>query len=913
MLEVLFCWMIMLFVHSIAITIDIDENRTIYDTSGYVYCGDKGDCSYSYIYNMGDGVTYCDGERACQNDKIIYGSRCFINGYLSGAWSKVINVTSIDCSGEASCHNIQQIIQYSSNGGTYCRGLRACDSLTATVFGIFAARAPLSFIHSKISLCNSDKTHIISGFFAGFNSSVFCTNGYTCKIDCSGNACFNMNLYCHINANCLVNCNENVNISCPNRYLYTLSNGINSSINDMNYINNVIIVNKSIAHQINASSTIKFSNNLFDNFNSGYDYLNDIISKKYSENGILTNEECNNVSDNNIWDNTAGNSGTKKVILNSKNDNYCCNGWYACEDNYIFTNCTDNYNSHNYDSLCNNSIVNIYCNGRFACEYMTFRIANSLRLNVYVRSLNGGEGIQVSNFDKIIASSRVGLQTSTLSNGNLVICACQFSCAFSSLSSIKYVYSLSTTGMAYTTINSNGIDMSVYLLGSNSDRTASTIICNNHDTCTVYSFTDRNNSSTNVTCDEKNKCTIKYIIVNSFDFISISFESNINYTSSNNASNINITLTHESTPITTNSTHGPRHNEKTLSTLEIVIILIACAVIFCFVLSLCCVYHKKCKTRKLDENDISTHNNLKEPILDRNSTIIEPLPKASSDIITLKNPLIIFLPIGIYNNNNKFADIAQEMSGIANVFGSKWGYYTYYKTKNGETKQEKSVKTLPKIKFKLDWSKQEINDFVNQVKEHLENDTFYDGLMFIISCQMKKKIRDDMIILDSNCEKYKLKEIYDAFASEQLQQMVKIFIIDARYKSKKQDNKEFTGNKNINNVNNTQIELMENETNINTTKSNFDLFLRSGDQDDDDHDNNARLLNIHMCKIVGLQNSLDSCSFLKLIANKFKFVQEIGDSELKKFVVSHDENLEILFSTNLQQDIRFCPADRVQI
>ena len=168
-------------------------------------------------------------------------------------------------------------------------------------------------------------------------------------------------------------------------------------------------------------------------------------------------------------------------------------------------------------------------------------------------------------------------------------------------------------------------------------------------------------------------------------------------------------------------------------------------------------------------------------------------------MVHVKDVLVVILGIGDYDGNMaNLIGIPKDYKNLIATFYKVFGYsilffddknQLHYCNKkanhnnncgnNGIAKQTK----LKSDKFKIKWSSEEIDDFVDKSRQILINTNtkgqlIHDSLLFFVSCHGDM----DNVILDSDCEPVSLLSIFNQFCGEKCPQMLdkpKLFFIDA--------------------------------------------------------------------------------------------------------------------------------------
>ena len=220
-------------------------------------------------------------------------------------------------------------------------------------------------INSIILTPNISNFDIISylfwGYYAAYNTSIYCFSNDNCEIVCQGNACYQMNLYCVDNCNISIRCDESIvnTVYCP-----VIQNISQTQIGEIN--NNVDIVN---GHEIGletfnfvdliAASDI---NEEVCNLETSITF-DEYIEDCYMENNVSTNINANfsDMDGNICCRSKCGCASFTQLIINVNVDtngytnNIVCSGYRSC---------------YNVGLIELGSNSNLFCSGFYSC-YMT--------------------------------------------------------------------------------------------------------------------------------------------------------------------------------------------------------------------------------------------------------------------------------------------------------------------------------------------------------------------------------------------------------------------------------------------------------------------------------------------------------------------------------------------------------------
>ena len=149
----------------------------------------------------------------------------------------------------------------------------------------------------------------------------------------------------------------------------------------------------------------------------------------------------------------------------------------------------------------------------------------------------------------------------------------------------------------------------------------------------------------------------------------------------------------------------------------------------------------------------------------------------------ISNPLVVMIGVGHYFDSGiwcHLTGIKNDYNNMITLFSKHWGYHFVY-----QTNKNKIVWVDPKKKirqnFKIEWTYDEINTFINNIANIVKQLKYHDSLIFLISSHGDV----DNVIIDSNGEEYQLMEIYDRFSNDinygcpHLADKPKLFFVDA--------------------------------------------------------------------------------------------------------------------------------------
>ena len=501
-------------------------------------CYDPGDCSNETIV-VGDSI-YCDGYMSCAGvkTKIESTSRHVeLNGAFAAKYSQLLKSTSDSgstyCEGGQACAFSSSIIADDSiyASGTLsaayatvtqtpvllCEGIKSCWNTivhnTKTIWG----SGPYSMNNIVIYGNNSEYTSqvdiILEGYYAGFNSIVYCTDINTlCNISCiSSNSCNQMyvavvDIYNYSNV-IINNCKSDINAciyACP--IIVGLNYVSNSDTGQLKLVNSV---NKdlnclSYSYNIRNNKTISLVDRVVDNLYNISQYMDNVCSSSrgISRDSFYGQDSC-----------TAG------YYLMNNNGSVCCRGRYSCAN---MCNVSIIYDFNNIsDFLDANLDYNINCNGIYSCTGAV-NISNSMQnMNLYINNVKFIENLNKFNILCTGGASCMYTQIygnqfgyilcntcdySTIYNSVAVICNDCISVTVYNCTNIYYLSGNTYYGNVHTERKQTS---NVYFLNSQSGYDVN-VECVAWSTCNVYcvSINACHESITTILCQLNATCTV---------------------------------------------------------------------------------------------------------------------------------------------------------------------------------------------------------------------------------------------------------------------------------------------------------------------------------------------------------------------------------------------------------------------
>ena len=420
--------------------------ESITATSSGITCGAGYSCKESgYIF--ADNFIYCLGTASCANTNYVE-----------------VNDSQISCDGSSSCQH-SSLIAISND--INCWGEYSCYGSNLTAARNIHFWGSYSGVNSLITSTLTDTEFCINfyGYFAGYNTTIICNDGYECEINCFGNGCVNSFIACHDNSTCEingpnsdVNCSfdksnynynyNNRNLECPiifdiNDYLNGIDwkskyyNYNNTNIIEIEYPNNDWSLTSIANLQTNNESCSTNTNNNY--FCADFAACaNSIIST--NQNGTESSVICCIGDDSCRWSSIRTNidnqMGVKHQIF--------CTSYYSCNDAII------SYSSNSNNSYTKIAGTEIYCQAYRSCSKL---------------ELNDGSSISV---DYLQCSGDSACVDGNIFNVDVIICSGCYACSNTILTDVTSVYATGETSLAGSTIiarNGSGIVMNISFLG----------------------------------------------------------------------------------------------------------------------------------------------------------------------------------------------------------------------------------------------------------------------------------------------------------------------------------------------------------------------------------------------------------------------------------------------------------------
>lgn len=445
-------------------------NKSILSISD-IDCYGYSTCSKSDLTCL-NGTIECTGSKSClgspetisnfttTSDKsIIHGK-----GTLSFAWSQTLigsGYGRMGFYGEASAYEIQNITAFGTD--VVCEGYRSCDSSIiyhgAKIYGFGSLSLRSAIIYSSN---NYDLSIEFSGYYAGYNTTIYCQNYDTCSLTCYGNGCSNTYFICDNGASCSKMCSTTCPFSDTSTSLTPMA-----SLEDYNI-------------NINPNMTLTIDNYTND-LGSNSIFVTDIDSNN-NNNNIECTKTCNDYKE----------CSFESFSLNS-DQVVCCHGDESCSDGIISTTSSSSTNTW------------IFCSGTLGFER---GVADFIR-NVYSSGHECLTHAKIHNFQSLIINS-YSYET-RISNGNYLACKAKYSCDMAQINGVSNIYATGYQSMLKATINTNGSNVNIYLLGYDAGKNLTIHCTNTGDECMLYCMNDGCTNIIHKDSTLENCCSIQYV------------------------------------------------------------------------------------------------------------------------------------------------------------------------------------------------------------------------------------------------------------------------------------------------------------------------------------------------------------------------------------------------------------------
>ena len=433
----------------------------------------------------------CDGSLSCissylhssKEDSQYFDVEC--RGYFSCAMSlSIITGNEVDCMGSFSCINSNTNVSLLYQGKSYVtvKGSQSflnsrfispdsySDDLEENTRNIDMYIYSSFAMYNSIILSNRNNLQLrLYGYYAGYGLTVCATNTFDqVRIDCYGNACFNLQLICADGADCITGCpysSQNVDCILPNKTIFVN----NDKENDYNYEYH----NQQCSNYSNLFNTHNEKYDSYDRMVNKINHLIHMYDKEYSilmkylvlntnnatSYGYKLNETtCDLVKAFNssslyrdkttVFDGDFLETSMNNRSNRSKKGNICCLANNACTDANFGVN----------GDVRSIPFGNLYCHGEAACT--TLRLINGTKVgNMYAGGNSGAYNVSLGFINMTLCSGGKACENSRLKDGKLLICEGYYSCLNAKITNVNTIVGLGFFSLYGATIMINDSDI----------------------------------------------------------------------------------------------------------------------------------------------------------------------------------------------------------------------------------------------------------------------------------------------------------------------------------------------------------------------------------------------------------------------------------------------------------------------
>ena len=128
----------------------------------------------------------------------------------------------------------------------------------------------------------------------------------------------------------------------------------------------------------------------------------------------------------------------------------------------------------------------------------------------------------------------------------------------------------------------------------------------------------------------------------------------------------------------------------------------------------------------------------------------------------MNDPLVVIVGISEYDGWPNLAGISIDYKNIINTFTNKWFYKVFYQLTDGKNiySNDNNI-LLTNNNYKLNWTGEEIEEFVEDARKHIVKNK-HNGLLFVISSHGDT----GRIMYDSECESFELDMLFSMFSAQ---------------------------------------------------------------------------------------------------------------------------------------------------
>eukprot|EP01083_Nonionella_stella_P268064 905922_1 len=333
--------------------------------------------------------------------------RCY--GALSCAKTPYIHTNELWCHGTSSCSNTgfieatDVLYGYGSNSvsntnvtcGAYirCDGDKSCANSTISSYVSCSMRAygALSLFGTTVNVISGIFNIFLYGYFAGYESTIYCGNGAVCNVTCAHNGCGGLSLQCHTNSTCNI-INQNASALLPNNIIENPEELV--LWNSMT----TITTNEGECSSQTSDKTFDIRREHYNKPELVYtSNIGPICCRAGEACGMTSiSYNCNSIAASIVC--SALYSCKHSHVISNDDLNIECSAMRACSNSYIYGNGDINcfgYASRQYANIT--MMSHIYCTGGFACSQSTISSAESNITLLFNGYQSGYEALVICN------------------------------------------------------------------------------------------------------------------------------------------------------------------------------------------------------------------------------------------------------------------------------------------------------------------------------------------------------------------------------------------------------------------------------------------------------------------------------------------------------------------------------------
>eukprot|EP01084_Bolivina_argentea_P295504 508772_1 len=331
------------------------------------FCGGALSCTQSSLNATFD--IYCDGVFSCANSSLIRGSN-FIQGRASNAltYSNIIYDDNMACYGDKSC---------------------SYSTITTNSHSVHTLHAvgTLSLFQTTINVISGVLNSYFVGYYAGYNSTLYCQDGTICNIYCYHNGCGGLLFKCNSGATC--------NITNYTLAVLPTTNSSNQHFDDIEFVDSSTIstTNVGLCSAQTSDKTFdnykQFSKETFD-FSIGDGPICCIAEQACSESTIHYNSTEASVV-------CSGYDSCRNInIISNSNVSVECSGTTSCQLGIIHANGGELhcFGASSCESATITKMHNVYCTGSASCKQAVIKSSGN-NLTVSLSGYESGDNTSI--------------------------------------------------------------------------------------------------------------------------------------------------------------------------------------------------------------------------------------------------------------------------------------------------------------------------------------------------------------------------------------------------------------------------------------------------------------------------------------------------------------------------------------